>query len=419
MSRASGAGRRIDGDWGLLAGASLVLAFSAVGFLVQTFGVFATAIESEFGWSRTETYSVLVAATLLAPVLIPATGWAADRWNLRTLVLSALAIEVLCLIALGILPAGRIGFSAAFLVTYAASFGASAVPLAKAVGTAFTERRGAALGILFAGACLGAVTNPLIAGALVAGIGWQGAFLALGAQTALLAGVPALLLIRPARTLPSAAPQRTEGAIPRAGWRSLFRTRALFVILGWAFFAALGYGGLQGHLVPLLEERMHTPADAVIGQSLLGVGLLIGNLAAGLLLDRIATRPLASLMLAVPVAALVALAAIPVGPADIVVTTAVGIATGTETAMLAYVVSRYLPAAVGGRGLSVGMVAVALGGGVSTFLGAVTHDATGDYRGFLLLCAVFLAIAAVWPWGLREREAPAPETKDATTPVEA
>jgi MFS family permease len=394
---------RAGGEWWLLAGASLILAFSAVGFLVQTFGVFSAAIEQEFGWSRTETYGILTIATLLAPALIPATGWAADRLNLRVLVVSALVVEVVSLLALGLLPVGRIGFSVMFLVTYAASFGASAVPLAKAVGTAFSHRRGAALGLLFAGACLGAIANPLIAGALIAALGWQGAFAVLGVQTAVLAALPALLFLRPDRP-------RTPsiGTARPAGWRALFRTRALYAILGWGFFAALGYGGMQGHLVPLLEERAHTATEAVIGQSLLGVGLLVGNLAAGLLLDRIPTRPLASLMLAIPVAALLALAVLPSGPSDIAITTGIGVATGTETAMLAYVVSHYLPHAVSGRALSIGLVAVALGGGVSTLIGAATHDATGDYRLFLVLCAGFLAVAAVWPWGLRARAAEEP-----------
>jgi MFS family permease len=423
MTRPAPAPARRDGDVGLLVGASFVLAFSAVGFLVQTFGVFSGAIESQFGWTRTETYSVLTIATLLAPVLIPVTGWAADRLNLRTLVLSALAVQVVCLLAVGLLPVGRTGFSVGFLVTYAASFAAGVVPLAKAVGATFSERRGAALGILFAGACLGAIVNPLIAGALVATVGWQGAFVAFGAQTALLGAFPALFLIRaghspatPTPTTPTTPMAATAAEVSAAlsvaasparppGWRTLFRTRALYVILGWGFFAALGYGGIQGHLVPLLDERMHAPAEAVVGQSLLGVGLLVGNLAAGLLLDRIPTRPLASLMLAVPVAALLALVVLPAGGADIVITTGIGVATGTETAMLAYVVSRYLPAGVAGRGLSVGMVAVALGGGISTLIGAVTHDATGDYRVFLLSCAGFLVIAAVWPWGLRTPEA--------------
>ena len=403
MTAQTGSPARPGGEWRLLAGASLVLAFSAVGFLVQTFGVFSAAIEHEFGWSRTETYGVLTIATLLAPVLIPVTGWAADRLNLRALVITALIVEVVSLLALGLLPVGRIGFAIGFLVTYAASFGASAVPLAKAVGAAFSERRGAALGMLFAGACLGAIANPLIAGALIGAIGWQGAFAALGVQTAVLAALPALLFIRPARTGASSP----TGTTRPAGWRTLFRSRTLYAILGWGFFAALGYGGIQGHLVPLLEERTHTAAEAVIGQSLLGVGLLVGNLAAGLLLDRIPTRPLASLMLAIPVTALLALALLPPGPSDIIITTGIGVATGTETAMLAFVVSHYLPSAVNGRALSVGMVAVALGGGVSTLLGAVTHDATGDYRLFLLLCAGFLAVAAVWPWGLRAEAAEA------------
>lgn len=408
---------RADGDAKLLVGASLVLAFSAVGFLVQTFGIFSAAIESSFGWSRTATYSVLTIATLLAPVLIPLTGWAADRLNLRVLVLASLGVQTASLLALGAIPVGQAGFSLLFLVTYAASFGASTVPLAKAVGAAFSRRRGSALGILFAGACLGAIVNPLVAGALVAGVGWQGAFLAFGVQTALLAGVPALLLIRShpgtARPLDEPPTGATEAAeVPQViraataaarpdGWRTLFRTRNLYVIIGWGFFAALGYGGMQSHLVPLLEERMHSSAEAVIGQSLLGAGLLIGNLVAGLLLDRIPTRPLASLMLAVPIAAMLALALVPAGAADIAITTAIGIATGTETAMLAYVVSRYLPAAVSGRALSIGLVAVALGGGISTLIGAAAHDATGGYELFLVLCAGALAVAAVWPWGLR------------------
>lgn len=49
MTAQTGSPARPGGEWRLLAGASLVLAFSAVGFLVQTFGVFSAAIEHEFG----------------------------------------------------------------------------------------------------------------------------------------------------------------------------------------------------------------------------------------------------------------------------------------------------------------------------------------------------------------------------------
>lgn len=380
----------------LLGGSALVLAFSAVGFLVQTFGIFAAALEEEFDWSRTATYSILAIATVLTPVLIPLTGWAADRLPVRALVLSALVAEVVCLVLLGVLPPTQLGFAVLFLATYATSFGASVVPLARSIGLAFRHRRGAALGLLFAGACLGAILNPLIAAVLVSAFGWQGAFLALGLQVAVLAGVPALLFIRT-----PAAPATSEAPTERStSWRALFGARALFVILGWALFAAIGYGGMQGHLVPLLEERAHAPEVAVMGQSLLGVGLLVGNLAAGLLLDRIAVRVLASVMLILPVGALGLLLAMPPGGGDLVLTTAIGIATGTETAMLAYVVSRYLPPEVNGRGLAVGMVAVAVGGGLGTLLGAVSHDATGGYQVFIAASAASLAIAAVWPWAL-------------------
>ena len=98
----------------------------------------------------------------------------------------------------------------------------------------------------------------------------------------------------------------------------------MYVVLGWALFAATGYGGMQGHLVPLLEERTHGPETAVLGQSLLGVGLLAGNLAAGILLDRIAVRALASLMLILPVGALGLLLAASPGPGDLAIATTIG-----------------------------------------------------------------------------------------------
>ncbi|MFJ2553079.1 MFS transporter [Microbacterium sp. NPDC087591] len=384
----------------LLAGSALVLAFSAVGFLVQTFGIFAAALEDEFDWSRTATYSVLAIATLLTPVLIPLTGWASDRFPVRVLVLCALGAEVVCLVLLGILPTSRIGFAVLFLATYAASFGASVVPLARSINLAFSHRRGAALGLLFAGACLGAIVNPLVAAMLVSTVGWQGAFIALGLQVTVLAGIPALLFIR---TLPSRHVARRPQTEQSASWRALFGTRAMYVVLGWALFAAIGYGGMQGHLVPLLEERAHRPEVAVLGQSLLGVGLLAGNIAAGILLDRIAVRVLASLMLILPVGALGLLLAVPPGPGDLAITTTIGIATGTETAVLAYVVSRYVPPEINGRGLATGMVAVALGGGIGTMLGAVSHDATGSYHLFITASAASLVVAAIWPWALPAR----------------
>lgn len=390
---------RTGGRWSMLTAASLVLAFSAIGFLIPTFGVFSAAIEAAYGWSRTETYSVLAIATLLTPVMIPLAGWAADRFDLRKLVLGSLAAEIACLCVLGLVPLSQAGFATVFLLTFAASAGANAIPMAKAIGGAFSTRRGFALGILFAGANIGSIVNPLIVGALIGGVGWQGAFLALAVQVAVVAGIPAFFLLRPGAPAPAA--DADAPAAQAAGMRTLVRSRTLYVILGWAFFAALGYGGIQGHLVPMLEERMHSPAEAVVGQSMLGVGLFVGNLGAGLLLDRISTPRLASLMLSVPIIALVALATLPATPADFVIVGVIGIAIGTESSLLAYVVAEYLPPSVNGRALAIGMIAIAVGGGVSMMLGGLTHDATGDYRLFLWICAAALAIGSLWPFGLR------------------
>src|SRR5262249_29685907 len=143
-------------------------------------GVFIKPLEAEFGWSRTALSSAVAVSIALYGLAGPVVGRLADRWGPRWGVGVGVA-----LVGIGtMLGAGVTRFWQFFVaVGLIAAIGSSATaaPVAATVATRwFERRRGLVLGINGAGMAAGQLVILPLAMALVAVVGWRGAFLALG-----------------------------------------------------------------------------------------------------------------------------------------------------------------------------------------------------------------------------------------------
>jgi MFS family permease len=295
-------------------------------------------LEQSFGWSRAE---ISVAFTCMALGLLiggPAlVGRLSDRIGVRRVALVSIPLFAASLFVLQFIPAGAPAFVlwAGYLVMALVGAGTSPITYTRAVNAWFDRNRGLALGLTLAGTGAMGIILPNIMGLIVPAYGWQGGFLTLAAL-ALLALPVVFLLLRDAPAAHAAASADAPGATlgeAVKGYR--------FWALGFCFlFLALGIAGLVVHLIPMLLDSGLQMQAAAATASLIGVGVIIGRVVIGFLVDRVFGPAVAIVVFLVTGAGCLLLAD---GGAHLAAYAAflIGFALGAEVDLIAYFTSRY------------------------------------------------------------------------------
>lgn len=395
------------GRWTVCIGSGIVAAMGGAQLWSASLGIFMLPLQQSFGWTRADIALGITFMTFTVPALAPLAGWLIDRINLRRLVLVCLALQTGVLAAAGQLGAPIVGFYALCVAMAMVSFGASALPLSKIVMQWFEQGRGKALGLMFALASLGPVVHPLVAQALIANLGWRAAYHGLAVIVALVGGCVAWFCVLErtgAVAPPAVGPRTTPAVLPTtAGMRQLLCDPAWWALAAWGALYAFGFGLIGLHLVPMLSDRGATPAQAAIAMSLLGAGVLAGNVVAGALLDKLPARPIASALMLAPVAAALILQNAPGVQIGIAACVLLGLAAGGESSALTYLVGRCFAPQLYGRAYALQTVPLALAAGVGPWVSGVLYGRNGNYELPLGIAAAAFALAAVAPWLLARR----------------
>lgn len=231
--------------WIIVAIAAAMLAV-AMGQLVNGLSAFFTPLEDEFGWGRGAIAFINTAGLMgiaLGGVIM---GFAADRLDIRRVVLVGATVTALGMIAAS---AARELWQlyAIFFVTGALGGGALFAPLFALVGAWFRTGAGLAIGVVAAGQAIGQGAIPFANAILIGALGWRGALLALG-LVALAALVPLALLVRaPPAARPTAAENAAEAELP-------IPVRWIVVLMSIAVLCCCSLMSVPlMHLVPLIQ----------------------------------------------------------------------------------------------------------------------------------------------------------------------
>ena len=390
------------GAWRVCIASGIVAALSGAAIWSSTLGVFMLPLQREFGWSRADISLGITLMTLTTPALAPLAGWLVDRVDLRRLVLVCLLLQSLVVAAAGQVGANVLGFYALSVAMAAVSYGASVLPLSKIVNEWFDSARGRALGVLFAFASLGPVIHPSLAQALQERFSWRMAYALLASIVAAVGGAVAWRWVHerghPEPTL--TFERTTEAAKDTGAIGQLLCDRAWWALAAWGALYALGAGAIALHLVPMLSDRGASPAQAAAAMSLLGGGLLVGNLIAGAMLDRLPARALASALMMAPVAAALTLLLLPSVMAGIAASLLLGLSAGGESSVLTYLVGRCFALHLYGRAYATLTVPLALAGGAAPWVSGLLYSTHGNYDIALAIAAAAFTLAALAPWAL-------------------
>lgn len=165
--------------WAVVAGGFITLFFSAG--IWHSFGVFFKPLLAEFGLGRTAVSLVSSAAIVVIALTQLAIGWAMGKFGASRVIRSGIALMGLGLFLSGFAP-GVAFIYLTFSLVMAAGYGfSSLVSVSNVIAPWFDRRRGAAIGIAFAGLSAGGlILTPLIQ-FLILEWSWRAAFRILGA----------------------------------------------------------------------------------------------------------------------------------------------------------------------------------------------------------------------------------------------
>ncbi|MFN0070428.1 MAG: MFS transporter [Chloroflexota bacterium] len=265
----------------VIVGVALIMGFT---FAAQNWaiGVFVLPMEEELGWPRSFIYGALTLRGLLAAFIAPAVGGYLDMRHGARII--SLAGGLICSVSLALTAFVTTEWQ--FILLFGvfggiATVGGGLLIIQAIVPKWFLRKRGTVMAYATMGSAIAAFSVPPLVNFWIEGFGWRGAWLAMGAMTLLLGGLPALLLRRQPEDvglLPDGdAPHLHEDGSPRrvedVSWTSRDATRSwtMWVLVFGISIGSLSIGGLPSNLVPLFVEKGFPREVAVLGFSAYGL----------------------------------------------------------------------------------------------------------------------------------------------------
>jgi MFS family permease len=398
----------IEGEFrrhgGAVVASAVGIMTSCITLVSYSLGVFVLPLEGQFGWSRQQILSASSAVTFGALATSFFVGWVSDRRSLGSFIILSQIAFGLAFCALALLVHGLATFYAIYFSMAILAGGTLPITFTKLIAARFVRHRGLALGLTLSGTGLAGAIVPPYAGYFVHEFGWRVGYVAVGALPALVAMPLALRFLRAA-----ALPVNATGpeAAPAAGldFRQALRSWRFWWLAGALFLASGASTGMATNLVPLLIDRGFVAPLAARMAAAFGIAVIAGRILLGILVDRFWAPLLAFLFVAPAALATWYIASAPVGLGSALVLVAlIGLATGAEGDLLAYLVTRYFGLRAYGRIFSAMFVGFIAAIGLAAPLYGRSYDLHHSYRPSMelaaaawILCGVMLLLLGPYP----------------------
>ncbi len=426
-------------------------------FTIFAFGTLVKPLEEEFGWTRGELSFAITMTNFAVVIASPSLGFIIDKFGVRRVLIPSVVLMGLTVASMTLLSANIWHFYVLyFLIPF---LGAGTLPqsYSRVLIAWFSQRRGIALGISLAGFGVGAMLVPIFAQAMIESHGWRMAYAGFAVSVFALALPMAVFILKerpgemglnpdgdpgsdpaentgtdvdpappaspdgdPAENTgtdvapvspasPAAASPLTRGdqggvsddrappASPDAGLScpEAARTRSFWLILVSFLLVGIGITAILAHLVPMLIGRGVEPAIAALCMSSLALGLIVGRILAGFLMDYFFAPYVAAFFLLGLLAGIIILATGTSSGLVFIAAICVGLATGSEISEIAYICSRYFGPRAFGLIYGLMFSAFQLGSMIGAPLMGIYYDRTGNYIGALWSIAAIVIIGTI------------------------
>lgn len=360
-------------------------------------------MHAELGWSFLEISLGITVFGIIASLLAPVYGAAADKWGVRPIAIGSLVAFAATFSLFALMPPSKPAWYGLWALVGIVGIGSTPVTWSRAVNMWFVKNRGLALGIMLLGTSLAGILVPQIAQRAIAGqfigSGWRGAFPTLALLPLLLAVPLALWLFRE----PSVA-ERPAGISDAAG--NLTGMTAGEAVRGYRFWViwasiavvALAYGGVFINMIQIAGLHGFAAAEGATVMSVMAVGILAGRVITGMLFDRFwAPAVLVPILLGPALACWLLMGS--TGTLAQLMTGALllGFAAGAESDLIAYLAGRYFGMANYGRIYGLLYMPFGLGSAISPAIYARVRDVTGNYDAMLAVAIGLFALGGLLP----------------------
>lgn len=386
----------------------------AVGFAPVYFGtltVFLKPIAQEFTWGRAETSLTGVLSMLGTSFGAIMIGRLIDRFGpARIIPLSVVLMSVLIALLSGIWNNPWLFTALSFVIGF---IGVETTPpgYMSVLAQRFDRRLGLAFGLAGIGMGVGTVTMPMIAQWLIGNFGWRAAYTDMAIGSAVLGCIACALLFLTGRKhcgkAKGVAHPHVDPSVLLIGVtvREALKDGRFWLLSTVIFVVAVASLGMAIHLVALVTDTGITPAVAARVAAVSGIGVVLGRVLSGLLLD---IYPAPRIACAAYTVAAIGAALIAAGVAAGISMLAfcallLGFAIGSEGDLIPYFVRRYF--GLKALGLIYGSVffIFGVGGVVGPVIFGICFDRLGGYSvamwgAAIALCCSALAILKMGPY---------------------
>lgn len=388
-----------DGGWRIVAASGLGVGLGLSALPFYTIGVFATSLEAEFGWTRAQ----VMLSTFFMMLANLVAGWAVglmvDRLGVRTVALVGQVGLAIGMCLLGLVTGSLwTQYLAWFLMAFFA-LGTLPVTWTRGIATWFDKGRGLAMGLALMGTGLAGYMLTKFTPTLIDQLGWRQAYFALGLLVPVIA-MP--LVIGWFREKPSATgdvPRKED--LPGFSVKQVLKNYRFWLMMVAFACVSFGVGGLLPNLVPLLESKDLSKADAAGYAALIGVAVIGGRVVAGWMLDRIWAPLVALIFLSVPAAACFFLTGdVTSGTLIGLSAVLIGLSAGAEFDLIAYMCTRYFGLKNYGLIYALQYMSFGLFSGLAPAVFGNVYDKNGTYDPVLGVTALLFIIGPVLLLGL-------------------
>lgn len=379
----------VAGFLGTMCGASPV-PFNIIGAL---FG----PLNAEFGWSRTEVSAGITVFGIVASLMAPVIGSLADKYGVRKVALCSLAAFAVTLSSLYFTPASIFGYYLLWFFVGLVGIGSTPVTWNRATSMWFIKNRGLALGMMLIGTSVAAFIVPSLAVWAIQNYGWREMF-PIVAMLPLLIALPYCFIFfrEPRADERPAAIITSDGQVAGMTFSEVVKTRHFWILWTSILIIALAYGGAHIHMIPIVMDHGLDPPTAAKMMGVVGLGLMVGRIGVGFLLDRVWGPAIAFPVLCLPAIACFLL----MGTSSdmTMITTAaflLGFAAGAESDLIAFLAARYFGIAHFGRIYGMLYMPFGLFSAVSPLIYGLVRDRTGSYDMMLMAASVMFVVGGV------------------------